>query len=273
MNYLVIYPGRFHLFHLGHKGVYDYLVKKYTPVGGHVKIATTEKQDPKSSPFSYSDKVTMLTKMGVPASNILKVVNPYGIDEYTISDPENTVLIFAVGAKDQQTIKDSTGKIIQRPRFSFKPKKDGSPSATQPLPANLKKCLPISDGVVYVDVVDTIPFKVLGKDADSASQVRKMYTQGNDNDRNQIITDLYGAPDPELKAIFDQKLGVNQPDKIVTYGSEIISGGDAPVSVMKESRVNRKKIQQLKEKIQLIQKQIQEARSINLDYIDEKISR
>ena len=42
---------------------------------------------------------------------------------------------------------------------------------------------------------------------------------------------------------------------------------------MRESRVNRKKIQQLKEKIQLVQKQIQEAHKQQFDYIDEKISR
>jgi hypothetical protein len=273
MNYLVIYPGRFHLFHLGHKGVYDYLVKKYTPEGGYVKIATTEKQDPISSPFSYSDKVAMLTKMGVPASNIIKVVNPYSIDEYGVSDPRNTVLIFAVGAKDQQVIKDAAGKIVQRPRFSFKPRKDGSPSATQPLPGNLKKCRPISDGVVYVDVVDTIPFKVLGKDADSASQVRKLYLDGNDNDRNQIITDLYGAPDPELKAVFDQKLGVNKLDKTVTYGKEIIDGGEAKVGIMRESR--SAKLQKLSERIQQLKQAIKESRKtpINPDYLDEKKSR
>ena len=272
MNYLVIYPGRFHLFHRGHKGVYDYLVKKYTPVGGHVKIATTEKQDPVSSPFSYSDKVAMLTKMGVPASDIVKVVNPYSIAEYSISDPENTVLIFAVGAKDQQTIKDATGKVVQRPRFSFKPKKDGSPSATQPLPENLKKCRPVSDGVVYVDVVNTIAFKVLGQDADSASQVRKLYTQGNDYDRNHIIADLYGAPDPELKDIFDEKLGVNTPDNIVTYGAPVVDGGTKEAG-MHESR--RSKLRQLSERIHHLKQLIKEHRTtpFNPDYIDEKNSR
>ena len=264
MNYLVIYPGRFHLFHLGHKGVYDYLVKKYTPLGGRVKIATTEKQDAASSPFSYSDKVTMLTKMGVPASDIVKVVNPYNITEYSnIPDPENTVLIFAVGAKDQQLIKDADGKVIQRPRFSFAPKRDGSPANPQPLPKNLKDCRPISDGTAYVDVVDTIPFKVLGRDADSASAVRKMYVDGNENDRNQIITDLYGAPDPELKDIFDQRLGVNTPKDAVIYGQDAVFAGDNPVNVMREGRY-----QKLRENIQFMRKKIRALRD-GQDYIDE----
>jgi valyl-tRNA synthetase len=29
MNLLVVFPGRFHPFHLGHKASYDYLTKKY----------------------------------------------------------------------------------------------------------------------------------------------------------------------------------------------------------------------------------------------------
>ena len=29
MNYLVIYPGRFHPFHRGHRASYEYLAKKY----------------------------------------------------------------------------------------------------------------------------------------------------------------------------------------------------------------------------------------------------
>ena len=266
MNYLVIYPGRFHIFHLGHKAVYDYLVKKY---GDNVYIATSNVQAPGTSPFSYSDKVAMLTKMGVPSSHILQVANPYATTEYTQSsaDPENTVLIFAVGAKDQKLVKDANGKVIQRPRFTFAPKQDGSPSAIQPLPDNLKKCQPMSTGVAYADVVDTQEFKVLGKSADSASAVRKLYIEGSDADRNQIIADLYGAPYPELKDIFDLKLGVNEPQEGIVYGQEKIFAGDNPVSVMREERLAC-----LRENIEFLQQRIQQLRD-GMDYIDEKWSR
>ena len=102
MNYLVIYPGRFHPFHLGHKASYDYLVGKYG--ADAVYIATSDKQAPVTSPFSYSDKVEMMTKLGVPASHIVKVKNPYQATEITDNlGPEqkaDTVLIFAVSAKD-----------------------------------------------------------------------------------------------------------------------------------------------------------------------------
>ena len=270
MNYLVIYPGRFHIFHLGHKAVYDHLVKKY---GDNVYIATSNVQAPGTSPFSYSDKVAMLTKMVVPSSHILQVANPYATTEYTQSsaDPENTVLIFAIGAKDQQLVKDASGKVIQRPRFTFAPKKDGAPSAIQPLPDNLKKCQPMSTGVAYADVVDTQEFKVLGKSANSASAVRKLYIEGGDADRNQIITDLYGAPYPELKDIFDQKLGVNKPQEAIIYGKEAVFAGDNPVNVMREHRLQklRENIQQLKQKIQ----EVHTSKVNNsVDYLDEKRS-
>jgi nicotinamide mononucleotide adenylyltransferase len=52
MNYLVIYPGRFHPFHLGHKASYDYLTKKYGE--NSVYIATSAVQDPETSPFAYA---------------------------------------------------------------------------------------------------------------------------------------------------------------------------------------------------------------------------
>jgi hypothetical protein len=124
----------------------------------------------------------------------------------------------------------------------------------------------------YVVVTPTVNFKVKGADANSASQIRKLYQDGNDQDRINIVTDLYGDPDSAIKDIVDNRLGA-QEETIVQYGAEIIDGGEAKVGIMRESRVNRTKIQQLKEKIQLVQQQIQETRKQQYDYADEKISR
>jgi hypothetical protein len=196
MNYLVIYPGRFHPFHLGHKASYDYLVNKYGPES--VYIATSDKQAPVTSPFSYSDKVEMMTKLGVPAGHVVKVRNPYQATEITDNlTPEqraDTVLIFAVSAKDAE-------------RFNFKPKKDGSASYIQPLPESLKKLKPMTKSA-YIDITPTVNFKVRGQDANSASAIRQMFIDGNDTDRDQIITDLYGAPDSSLRDMFKKKLGI-----------------------------------------------------------------
>ena len=255
MNYLVIYPGRFHPFHLGHMASYDWLTKQYGENG--VYIASSSVRVPDTSPFSFSDKVTMMTKLGVPSSHVINVKNPYQATEITstLSDEEraDTVLIFAVSAKDAE-------------RFNFAPKKDGSASYLQPMPENKKGMQPMTKHG-YVVVTPTVNFRVKGVDANSASQIRKLYLDGNDADRNQIITDLYGSPDPELRAIFDQRLGADAPQEAIIYGKEKVFAGDNAVNVMRESKLARiqENIHQLQNKIKTI-KQSQ-------DYIDERKAR
>jgi cytidyltransferase-like protein len=252
MNYLVIYPGRFHPFHLGHKASYDWLTQQFGE--NAVYIASSDKQNDEDSPFRYEDKVKMVIKLGVPAGHIKQVKNPYQATEITkaLSDEEkaNTVLVFAVSAKDAQ-------------RFDFKPKADGSPSYLQPLPENEKGMKPMTQHG-YVAITPTVNFKVKGQDANSASQIRKLYTAGNDNDRDQIIVDLYGVADPELKAIFDKQLGVNAPQEGIVYGQEAVFAGDNPVSIMREERLAC-----LRENIIFLQDRIRQLRD-GLDYIEEK---
>lgn len=251
MRTIALYPGRFHVFHRGHQAVYDHLLTM--PGVDDVYIITSDKQEPGKSPFTYADKVEMMTKTGVPASHIVKVTNPYKIDDMIRIfglDPATDRLIYALGEKDADRFKYTKDSPLQ-------------------LLSQTKKMKPVGKHA-YVDVIPTVNFNVLGKRVTDASVIRKMYLDGNDNDRNQIIADLYGAVDPGLKAMFDQRLGVNVPEKTVTLGSEIIDGGEAKVGIMRESRINRKKIQQLKEKIQLVQTQIQEAHKQQSDYLDEK---
>ena len=254
MNYLVIYPGRFHPFHLGHKASYDWLTNQFGE--NSVYVASSGKQEAETSPFAYADKVKMATKLGVPAGRIKQVKNPYQATEITtaLSDEEkaNTVLVFAVSAKDAE-------------RFNFAPKKDGSPGYLQPLPEDGKNIEPMTQHG-YVVITPTVNFRVQGADANSASQIRKLYTAGNDNDRDQIIVDLYGAADAELRDIFDQALGVNKPQEGIIYGQEAVFAGDNPVNVMRENRLD-----QLKENILYLQHRLQKLRD-GLDYIDEKWS-
>ena len=261
MNYLVIYPGRFHPFHLGHKASYDWLAKRFGE--NNVYIASSSVQDPESSPFEFADKVKMATKLGVPSSHIVNVKNPYQATEITssLTDEEkaNTALVFAVSEKDAK-------------RFNFAPKKDGSASYLQPVPANKKGMKPMTKHG-YVAITPTVNFRVQGADANSASQIRKLYLDGNDTDRNQIIADLYGQADPELKAMFDQRLGVDAPQEAVIYGQEKIFAGDNPVNVMRERR------EPLTKKITEMREQLAQFRQLNLneqtivDYIEEKKTR
>ena len=254
MRTVAVYPGRFHVFHLGHRAVYDHLVKKFG--AENVYIVTSAKQNDKDSPFTLADKVAMMTKMGVPASRIIQVTNTYKKDETAKDlglDPDTDHLVYALGAKDAE-------------RFKY------TPESPLQLLSSTKKMKPVSKHA-YVEVVPTATFNVLGRPVQNASDIRKMYLDGNDNDRNQIIADLYGRADPELKAIFDQRLGVNKPQEGIIYGQEAVFAGDNPVSVMRERReILMKKITEMREQLDKFRRLKLTEQPI-IDYIDERRSR
>ena len=132
MNTLVIYPGRFQPWHKGHKAVYDYLVKNFG--SDNVFVATTNKVDPPRSPFTFSEKVQFMNLTGISADSIVETRDPYKALEVVQNyDPNTTRLIFAVSEKDMS----------EDPRFSFKTKKDGSPSYFQPMPNDASDMVPL----------------------------------------------------------------------------------------------------------------------------------
>jgi nicotinamide mononucleotide adenylyltransferase len=256
MRTVAVYPGRFHVFHQGHKAVYDHLVKQFG--AENVYIVTSAKQNDTDSPFTYADKVAMMTKMGVPASRIIQVTNTYKKDETAKDlglDPAADHLVYALGAKDAE-------------RFKY------TPESPLQLLSQTKKMKPVGKHA-YVEVVPTATFNVLGKPVQNASAIRKMYLDGNDNDRMQIITDLYGRPDPELKAVFDERLGVNAPQEGIIYGKEKIYAGDNPVSVMRERKEHLlAKITHLREQLAQVRRVVPNLQDpVIVDYIDEKKTR
>jgi nicotinamide mononucleotide adenylyltransferase len=248
MRTVAVYPGRFHVFHQGHRAVYDHLVNQFGQE--NVYVATSAKQNDTDSPFTFSDKVAMMTKMGVPPSRIIQVTNTYKKDETAKElglEPNTDHLVYALGAKDAE-------------RFSY------TPESPLQLLSQTKKMKPVGKHA-YVEVVPTATFNVLGKKIQNASEIRKLYRDGNDNDRLQIITDLYGTPDPELKSVFDQRLGVDDPKEGIIYGQEAVFAGDNPVNVMRE---RQEKAKRMLENIQQMKQKIQEIRQHQIDYIDEK---
>jgi hypothetical protein len=217
MKTIVIYPGRFHPFHKGHKASYDFLSKKFG--AGNVYVVSSDVTAPMTSPFTFSDKMDMMTKLGIPAGRIAQVKHPYRADEIVkeVQDPEDTALVFAVSEKDM----DPSG-----PRFKFGTKKDGSPTYMQPMPEDPADMKPMTQHA-YVFITPTVNFKVRGADANSASQIRQMYIDGNDNDRMGIIADLYGKPDPALKDIFDQRLETTEKiSEMVNFAKRYHIGRD-----------------------------------------------
>ena len=194
MQYLVIYPGRFHPFHKGHKSVYDTLVNKFG--ANNVFIATSDKVDPPKSPFSFEEKLKMINLTGVPSKNVVRVKNPYQATEIVSKyDPKDTVLLFAVSEKDME----------EDPRFAFKPKKDGSPSYFQP--AN-DKMEPLEKHG-YILTVPTLRFTLLGKPLKSASEFRSQFAKASASVQKQMIQDLYGTYSLEIHNLLDQKIKEN----------------------------------------------------------------
>lgn len=192
----VIYPGRFHPFHKGHKGVYNYLSSKYG--GNDVYITTTDVVELPKSPFSFDEKVKMMTLTGVPPNKIIKVKNNYNLQSLVGQIPidiNRDSIVFAVSEKD----------MIEDPRFSRFTKKDGSPAYLQPIPKNLTKLQPaITHG--YIDTVPTTDFTVLGMPARSASQLRTQYTTLSPQKRKEFIKDLFGKYDVGVYNIMNNKL-------------------------------------------------------------------
>lgn len=203
METIAIYPGRFHPFHKGHAESFKQLAKEFGL--NNTYLAISAKQEQPKSPFSAEDREKMAMALGIPKNNIISVSNPYNASEYIERfsnagiDPEETILVFGVSAKDMET----------DPRFSFKPKKDGSKSYMQPYSKGpqepMTKGTPGS-GHAYIATTDVADFPIAGESMRDASAIRNAYINGDDNKRMQILTDLYGDKASALKPIFDANL-------------------------------------------------------------------
>lgn len=100
---IAIYPGRFQPYHAGHQVAYDALVQQFGKE--NVFIATSDKQDSITSPFSFKEKQEIISRMfGIPAEQIVQTKNPYSPVEILEKFPENTSAVFAVGEKDAQRL-------------------------------------------------------------------------------------------------------------------------------------------------------------------------
>lgn len=200
---IVIYPGRFHPFHKGHKGVYDLLNGKFK----NVYIATSDKVEADKSPFSFDEKVEIMNLTGVPTSDILKVRQTYNGNEYMSRFDNSYGLIFAVSEKD----------MLDDPRFNFPAsgqslKKDGSPAYLQKF-TDLNSVEEMSKHG-YIMTVPTTSFKVGGHDVNSASQIRTMLGSENIDDAKQAFVDLYDKYNETVFKTIRNKLGKNTMENI-----------------------------------------------------------
>lgn len=199
-NLLVIYPGRFHPFHIGHGKVFQYLKKNYK--GAQVFIASSGKTDTHKSPFTFDEKKKMMMLAGVDPNAIVQTRVPYVASEITDRfDPDTTVVVYAVSEKD----------MAEDPRFDFpqvglKMKKNGDPAHVQKWPG-VENAKPLRDHS-YIVTVPTFTFSIQGEAINSATQIRNMIGKADEEQLQLILQDLYGTKNipQEVTEIFKRKL-------------------------------------------------------------------
>lgn len=197
-----MYPGRFQPMLPHHAEVYKHLVAQFPDAD--VYIATSNKVEMPKSPFDAKEKSAIMTQLhDIPADKILIVRSPYNAREYeSVFDMENTVAIFAVGGKDME----------DDPRFSFKPKKDGSPSY-------LQKINTISDGEMPMTqrgYVYSAPTVSSGSEAASASAFRNSFANAPDiESAKKVFTDTFGKFDEKVfTLLYDKITGTNMSESL-----------------------------------------------------------
>jgi hypothetical protein len=197
-QFLVIYPGRFQPWHKGHKAVYDHLTKTFGR--DNVFIATSNKVDPPRSPFSFGEKTQFMQLTGVPMDRVVETRDPYRALEIVQNyDPKTTRLIFAVSEKD----------MAEDPRFKFGYKKDGNPTYLQAVPKDTTNMLPFEQHG-YVMTVPTFPFKIIGKEMEGATEIRKLFSTSDNATQQAIIKDLFGSYSPEIHSLMKQKISLTE---------------------------------------------------------------
>lgn len=189
---VVLYPGRFQPFHLGHREVFTALQSKFGR--DSVFIATSNKTELPKSPFNFSDKLIFMTAAGIPADRILEVSNPYKLPEQF--DPNSTIFVVAVGAPDKDRLRPDTVK------------KDGSPTYFKSFTSLDQVTTADKHGFVIIaderhKSIDINGSKV---DVSHGTQTREVWNQirNDPKARSQFLKQMYGRDDAEVGRVLDK---------------------------------------------------------------------
>lgn len=200
-NLIVMFPGRFQPFHVGHKKLYD-MAKKQFP-GADFYITTADEiakvDDLSRYPFNFAEKKEIIKSTGIPEKEIVQVKQPYKpIEILNNYDSNVTKVVYIVGKKDMET----------DPRFKFGMTKKGTPTYFQPF-TDLANMEPFKEngGHGYIYAPSTIEFDLDGKKITSATELRNLYRSSNEAVRKKLITQILGKFDQKIYNLFNQKLG------------------------------------------------------------------
>lgn len=223
-NLVVIYPGRFQLFHKGHKKVYEDLCKGFNYKKGgktinNVFILTSDKKAKNSEkdkyPFTFLEKKRILTQLaGIDSNHIIETNNMYSIEpvinhiitnkisDFDLENLDKLVPIFAVGSKDMvgddarfkfpescriKTKKGSSTPTKQQKLIMLSPKSKRRKSINHYNNINTRKTFSCFN---YILETKTKKSTIYGVDIQGASQLREMILDPK-IDNLRLLNQLY----------------------------------------------------------------------------------
>lgn len=198
-NVIALYPGRFQPFSKHHATAFKWLQKQFGAANTYI-VTSNVVQLPKS-PFSFSEKQDIIRQYGLD-DRLVQVKKPYNPEEILAKlDPETTAVVFMVGDKDMK----------EDPRFSFKPKKDGSDSYFQPYDSN-KRNLQGFDKHGYLITAPHVSMKIPKYGEISGTVVRKALGEKIPrSNKIDIFKSVFGWYNEKLaNMIFDKMENLNE---------------------------------------------------------------
>jgi phosphopantetheine adenylyltransferase len=184
---VVVYGGGFQPFHAGHLSSYTQAKAKFrTP-----DFFVASSNDIKVRPIPFKDKEFLAQQAGV-TDRFVQVVQPINpVEIMKAYDKDTDILILVRSERDPM-------------KYT---KKDGSAAYYQPF-VSIDKCESFEKHA-YIFVTKKHDFKVAGQEAFSGSQIRKMYSEADSENRDQIISDLYpkAKNKAKVKQLLDKYIG------------------------------------------------------------------
>jgi phosphopantetheine adenylyltransferase len=184
---VVVYGGGFQPFHAGHLSSYTQAKAKFrTP-----DFFVASSNDIKVRPIPFKDKEFLAQQAGV-TDRFVQVVQPINpVEIMKAYDEKLDILILVRSERDPM-------------KYT---KKDGSAAYYQPF-VSIDKCESFEKHA-YIFVTKKFDFKVAGQEAFSGSQIRKMYSEADSENRDQIISDLHpkAKNKAKVKQLLDKYIG------------------------------------------------------------------
>lgn len=212
---IVVFPGGFHPFHLGHKSIFDNIQKTFPGADSYIAITDyTEER-----PFTAEEKKLIILSTGIEPSKVIQVKSPFRPEEILKKyNPKTDNVIFAVGEKEKYD--------PSRKSLFIRTKKDGSPSYFQDYVPG--KPLESFDKHGYIYLFPTMRFgkDVFGSNIQSASELRKKYNSLNNNQKINLIKKLYVKNVDKIKKIFDLHLSNEESDESPEIAKELMKDKD-----------------------------------------------